>query len=281
MLNLAPIDQREDLATKGYVDDAIGAVKAPYGLIVSGNLSSAGWYRVMTFTNTNAAYQRGATGTEVVFHITRRRISSGEESHEIKMLCTYDDVGFLGELSKTFSGTQKIDKIRYTYDSNGAHVDIHVNDASPAVCVSFEVYCEPDRRSMYTAASLESVADAPSGETVLTTFYFNYNTEGVTDGWHYTLQGKHLRATKTITDTLTNYATINGFFSYYIASITTPFTMASAKYYVGTTWSIGNGFSISAGLLAQRINSFNAYALSTASGSQDVELSIVIEGEIA
>lgn len=167
MLNLAPIDQREDLATKGYVDDAVGAVKAPYGLSVSGNLSSAGWYRVMTFINTNAAYQRGATGAEVVFHITRRRISSGEESHEIKMLCTYDDVGFLGELSKTFSGTQKIDKIRYTYDSNGAHVDIHVNDASPAVCVSFEVYCEPDRRSMYTAASLESVADAPSGETVL------------------------------------------------------------------------------------------------------------------
>lgn len=177
MLNLAPIDQRDDLATKGYVDDAVGAVEAPYGLSVSGNLSSAGWYRVMTFTNTNAAYQRGATGTEVVFHITRRRISSGEESHEIKMLCTYDDVGFLGELSKTFSGTQKIDKIRYTYDSNGAHVDIHVNDASPAVCVSFEVYCEPDRRSMYTAASLESVADAPSGETVLTTYDFFANSD--------------------------------------------------------------------------------------------------------
>lgn len=175
MHNLAPIDQREDLATKGYVDDAVGAVKAPYGLSVSGNLSSAGWYRVMTFTNTNAAYQRGATGAEVVFHITRRRISSGEESHEIKMLCTYDDVGFLGEVSKTFSGTQKIDKIRYTYDADGAHVDIHVNDASPAVCVSFEIYCEPDRRSMYTAASLESVADSPTGETVLTTYEFEGN----------------------------------------------------------------------------------------------------------
>lgn len=176
MHNLAPIDQREDLATKGYVDDAVGAVEAPYGLSVSGNLSSAGWYRVLTFTNTNAAYQRGATGAEVVFHITRRRISSGEESHEIKMLCTYDDVGFLGELSKTFSGTQKIDKIRYTYDADGAHVDIHVNDASPAVCVSFEIYCEPDRRSMYTAASLESVADAPAGETVLITHEFSVTT---------------------------------------------------------------------------------------------------------
>lgn len=177
MLNLAPIDQRDDLATKGYVDDAVGAVKAPYGLIVSSNLSSAGWYRVMNFDNTNAAYQRGATGAEVVFHITRRRISSGEESHEIKMLCTYDAVGFLGELSQSFYGTQKIDKIRYTYDSNGAHVDIHVNDASPAVCVSFEIYCEPDRRSMYTAASLESVADSPTGETVLKEHGFMESTD--------------------------------------------------------------------------------------------------------
>lgn len=182
MLNLAPIDQREDLATKGYIDDAVGAVRAPYGLSVSSNLSSAGWYRMMNFVNTNAAYQRGATGAEIVFHITRRRISSGEESHEIKMLCTYDDVGFLGELSKTFSGTQKIDKIRYTYDADGAHVDIHVNDASPAVCVSFEIYCEPDRRSMYTAASLESVADSPTGETVLTEYVFAPNTSIVDVG---------------------------------------------------------------------------------------------------
>jgi hypothetical protein len=134
---------------------------------------------------------------------------------------------------------------------------------------------------MYTAASLESVADAQSGETVLTTFYFNSNTEGVTDGWHYTLQGKHLRAEKAIIDTLTNYATVNGFYGYYIKGITTPFTMSSKRYYVGTTWSIGSGFSISAGLLAKTINSFNAYALGTASGSVSVELSIVIEGDIA
>ena len=77
------------------------------------------------------------------------------------------------------------DEVWYTYDSNGAHVDIHVNNAAPAVCVDFEVYCEPDRQSMYEAAALASVADAPAGETVLATHdfaeivpYFGTNANG-------------------------------------------------------------------------------------------------------
>lgn len=143
----------------------------------SATLSSAGWYRVMNFDDTNAGYQQGATGAEIVFHITRRRTNAGEETHEVKMLCLYNDVKFVDEVSATYPSYQRIDKIRYTYDSDGAHVDIHVNNTAPAVCVDFEVYCEPDRQSMYTAASLESVADAPAGETVLKTYEFVGNTE--------------------------------------------------------------------------------------------------------
>lgn len=138
----------------------------------SATLSSAGWYRVMNYTQSTAAYNQGATGAEIVFHITRRRTNAGEETHEVKLLCNYNDVSFMDEVSKSLSGYQRIDKIRYTYDSDGAHVDIHVNNTSPAVCVDFEVYCEPDRQSYYTAAALASVADAPSGETVLTTHSF-------------------------------------------------------------------------------------------------------------
>ena len=139
----------------------------------SANLSSPGWYRVMDFTDTNAAYLQGATGAEIVFHITRRRTNAGEETHEVKMLCGFNDVLFVDEVSASLSGYQRIDKIRYTYDSNGAHVDIHVNNAAPAVCVDFEVYCEPDRQSMYEAAALASVADAPSGETVSASYDFH------------------------------------------------------------------------------------------------------------
>ena len=255
----------------------------------SATLSSSGWYRVMTFEpTTNFAYADvdGSIGAIIPICVTRRYYWNGAETHKVDLLLVNGATKFSNESST--SSVLGVDKIRYTKDSsNKGYVDIHYAlSQKNQVGFRFDVYSslDPDGNSyqgQFTSASMASVADAPAGETVLTTFYFNYNTEGVTDGWHYTLQGKHLQATKTITDTLTNYTTINGFFGYYISNITTPFTMASAKYYVGTTWSIGSGFSISAGLLAQRINSFNAYALSTASGSQDVELSIVIEGDIA
>ena len=137
----------------------------------SASLSSAGWYRVMKLTYANASYVRGAIGAEVVFHITRRLASAGEETHEIKMLCNLDNIAFVNESS--LSRTQRIDKIRYTYKSAVAgYVDIHCSDACPNVGVWFEVYEQPDRLKYYTAESLQSVADAPTGETVLATYSF-------------------------------------------------------------------------------------------------------------
>ena len=251
----------------------------------SATLSSAGWYRVFLYSSTNDDELAGSKSVNIRITITREGIvgnSFRNEVHFIDFSLAYGSYIFSNETSVTQS--LAIDKIRYGYDltNHFGFIDIHCkrNDSNP-ITVSFNVATDLETQGEMASVEPYSVADAPAGETVLTTFYFNYNTEGVTDGWHYTLQGKHLRATKTITDTLTNYTTINGFFGYYISNITTPFTMASRNYYVGTAWSIGSGFSISAGVLAKGINSFNAYALSTASGSQDVELSIVIEGDIA
>ena len=254
----------------GAVNLGAADVGAVPGLSVSATVSAAGWYRVMTHA--------GAFPDGSIIKVKIGRNQNGE-CHEIDLLVPHDEA-FMNETSKT--GTDfGVTKIRVTADANNRHVDVYMAlSVSSLLSVAFEPSWTITQTNV-TAGTLQAVADAPTGETVLSTYKLNANTEGVTDGWHYTLQGKHIRATKTITDTLTNYTTINGFFGYYIASITTPFTMASAKYYVGTAWSIGSSFSISAGLLAQRINSFNAYALSTDSGSQDVELSIVIEGEIA
>ena len=137
----------------------------------SATLSSAGWYRVMKLTYANASYVRGAMGAEVVFHITRRASIYGEEAHEIKMLCNNNDVLFADEVSH--SREQRINGIRYTYvASTCAYVDIHCSDACPNTTVDFEVYVDKDRRSFYTAESLQSVADAPTGETVLATYSF-------------------------------------------------------------------------------------------------------------
>jgi hypothetical protein len=139
---------------------------------------SGGWYRVLTFAATSADYARGATGNEIVFHITRRRTTAGEETHEIKMLCQYDNISFVDEVSKSIPNYQRITKIRYTYDGTNGHVDIYAANTSDHVTVDFEVYCEPDYQKLYTAESLPYVGNSPSGETVLTEYTFVANTFG-------------------------------------------------------------------------------------------------------
>lgn len=142
---------------------------------------NAGWYRVLVFKSTDAGYRRGATGNEIVFHITRRRTTAGEETHEIKMLCQYDNISFVDEVSKSLSSSnyQRITKIRYTYDGTNGYVDICVANVSTYVTVDFEVYCEPSYQALYTSGGLQSVDPSPSGETVLTEYTFAANTDAV------------------------------------------------------------------------------------------------------
>lgn len=102
---------------------------------------------------------------------------------------------------------------------------------------------------------------------------------GTSNSWEYRLYSdKKIIATRTISTELTHYTTVNGLYGYYITNIAVPMTMANTDYYVGCTWSIGSGFSISAGLLSITTNQFNAYALSTASGTNSVTLQLYLEG---
>ena len=153
-------------------DDTVDVVKRR----CSSNLASPGWYRVLKFNNTNSAYLQGATGAEIDLHITRRRTNVAEETHTVKILFGYNDIVFADEVSACSDPSYfRIDKVRYTYSAEAAYIDIHAADVCPAVAVSFGVYTEADRLSMYTAESLQAVADSPSGETVLTTYTFAAN----------------------------------------------------------------------------------------------------------
>lgn len=163
-------------------------------------LSSAGWYRIMTFANDNSTYDQGATGIEVDFHIGRRRTNAREEIHNIKMLCLYDSVKFVDETSAVFDTSYfRIDKIRYTYSSTNGYVDVHIIAECPRIRADFEVHCEPYFSSYFTSNNFTAVADSPSGETVLTTHNFQSNNA--------------LWQSATITPTLFNLAgsiTLNG-----------------------------------------------------------------------
>lgn len=140
----------------------------------SGNISSAGWYRVMRFSNDNAYYLNGGIGAVINFYITRQINLSGSDSsenHSITLNLVRLRTGFSNENS--VCGAQYIDKIRYNRSSTDGYVDIHVTGTfNMAITVQFDVYTAPTQQSMFTAESLQGVAASPSGETELASYNF-------------------------------------------------------------------------------------------------------------
>lgn len=164
MLNLAPIDQRDDLATKGYVDDAVGAVKAPYGFEVSATLSTAGWYRVCKTAN--------QSGSILKFYANTVNVA---ETHEVDLMVSGAATKFANEISVCTH--VYIDKIRCTYSGSDLFIDVHYNTASENVVkVGVAAYGKASDNNVTTPSNLVGVNDAPSGETVAATYEFAAST---------------------------------------------------------------------------------------------------------
>lgn len=139
------------------------------------NLTSAGWYRVCTLPAGSQAGANGGHGAVVLFNIVK---ATNSENHSITMRMTSGGhISFVDEASK--SHTQHIDQIRVTNGGGEEYVDIHFTDSSShTVCVDFEVHeYSPTVLNQWESNSLEAVADAPSGETIVTTYTFNSNTD--------------------------------------------------------------------------------------------------------
>lgn len=134
--------------------------------------SQAGWYRVMKIDGGRAAWS-----FSIDFDITRVYNNANNEVHSVKMLETYNAIPlFTNEVSKT--NTLVVSKIRYTLDSNNVgYVDIRYDsNTANTVTVDFTVHTNPNRQQYFTVTPFQSVADAPSGETVLTEYTFAVNT---------------------------------------------------------------------------------------------------------
>lgn len=135
--------------------------------------SSAGWHRVLTITNIGQA----GTSWTIDLNITRAYNNTNNEAHSIKLLGVYNSFLFADEVSK--SNVIGVDKIRYTRNGDAGYVDIHYSlNVGNDVAVDFDVHAPYDAQRYFTARSLEVVADAPSGETVLTEYSFAKYTEG-------------------------------------------------------------------------------------------------------
>jgi len=136
-------------------------------------LASAGWYRAVKINAIGSA----AVSFAIDIDITREYSYANNEVHSIKLLAVYSgNVSFVDEQSKT--AIFGIDKIRYTIDASGnGYIDVHYSlSVSNGTTVDFKVHTRPNIQGWFVAESLQAVADAPSGETVLTTYEFAANT---------------------------------------------------------------------------------------------------------
>ena len=127
-------------------------------------LSSAGWYRVCKTAD--------ISGTIIDFSIGRPYGSSPAEAHRISFYVVGGGKSaFLNETSD--SNTLLVDKIRCTYGGGFMYFDIHYTaSSSNQVLVYFDVSGKGQENQSTVAEQLQSVADSPSGETVLTEYTF-------------------------------------------------------------------------------------------------------------
>lgn len=138
-------------------------------------LSAAGWYRAIVYNAYDAYSAQGASGEIVTIKIVYT--SSVNVQHEISLWMSYGKVAFLNETSH--GTTNLVDKIRYTYAGAVGYVDIHITSSSSATYnVSFEVASRTYAQERWVAGTLTSVADSPSGETVLEEYTFTGTSAG-------------------------------------------------------------------------------------------------------
>lgn len=178
----------------GAVNLVASDVGAVAGDSVSKTISASGWYRVLKHTGSIP------DGGIIKFKIGRNQ---NGDCHEIDLYVPHGH-SFVNEIST--SGTnQGITKIRLTQGSTYLYVDIYYALSATSIVRADFVPAGTITQSNIAAESLQSVADAPSGETVVATYVFAGNTEiprktfsptvgaayGDFGGCWYAREGKH------------------------------------------------------------------------------------------
>ena len=161
----------------------------PDSNIVEWKTSAPGWYRVATIPRVQ--------GTCVKIGVVRKSISISPEMHKATLYMTSNPQIIEDD---SISDTKIVDKIRYT--SAGA-LDIHVDQNHPSDLMVYlypEAPTATDLEAIHTIP-VESVNEAPAGETILDTLILSENgiitgtltpQSGVTLNEVHTEQYKHL-----------------------------------------------------------------------------------------
>ena len=167
-------------------------------------LSAVNWYRVLTYTGTNADDALGKDGRIFDIYVTRTYNNGNNEVHKISLFNPYNVFTFADETSR--SNGQFIDKIRVMYNSSTykTHVDIHyTHTLANYVTADFTMHGYPDDQIKCVAAGLSGVGPSPAGETEMALYTFAANGNN---------------NFKTVT--LNSQTITSGYFSYSDAAIT-------------------------------------------------------------
>ena len=186
----------------GWAEHLLSLTPAGNGLVVNGSLTAntidlvnrrtdksiagVGWYRVMKYAATSAAEATGNHTITVDFVLEDQT----RQYHRISLFINYTSMKFDREF--TVSSLSYIDKIRYTTNGSDGYVDIHFTSTGARhVAVWFDVQCNrADWIDKFTPQPFTAVADAPTGETIQTTFTLSTGSNTVNQKagniWLYT-----------------------------------------------------------------------------------------------
>ena len=112
-------------------------------------------------------------GTQIRVRISREGAIAASETHEIVFTINQNGVSFSNE--RSVSDVLYIDKIRY--NTPGGYLDLHVCDAAQSYVGVYIDQCATSlaKFKAIKAVYMEGVADAPAGETIVTTHTFSEN----------------------------------------------------------------------------------------------------------
>jgi hypothetical protein len=132
----------------------------------SATLSSSGWYRVLKSVNVSGS----------IIHVSVC-VAEVAEVHEIDFCVSGTLTKFTNEAS--VGNHSFVDKIRFTTADTLLYIDVHYNSSSSKTAnINFEAFGYAQLGNT-TVESLQSVADSPSGETVVKTHNFSSNAAPV------------------------------------------------------------------------------------------------------
>lgn len=127
--------------------------------------NAVGWVRFAQVPNVD--------GTQIRVRISREGAIAASETHEIVFTINQGGVTFTNERSN--SDVLYVDKIRY--NTPGGYLDLHVCDAAQSYVGVYIDQCATSltKFKAIKAVYMEGVADAPAGETVVTSYDFSEN----------------------------------------------------------------------------------------------------------